>query len=128
MIGMKMMLTTRFRTTAPWKKRILPQQGWKKAQAWRKWTSGFGLFWLRLVVNGDQAQDFQLALAVRRDDYGFVPDFLVEQRAADGRGGGNLAGGHVGLFAGHQLVFHLFILGVVENLDCGTETNLVLGD
>ena len=90
-----------------------------------------GLFGLRrreLVVDGAELQDFQFALAVGADYDYFVADFLIQQGAADGRGGGNFSGGYVGLFAGHQLVFHFFVLGVVENLDRRAEADAVAGD
>ena len=79
-------------------------------------------------MDGDQTQNFQLALAVGRDHGGLVADFLVEQGAANGRSGRDLARAYVGLFAGHQLVFDFFILGAVVDLDRGTQPHLVLGD
>ncbi len=83
---------------------------------------------LDLVVDGAEAQDFQFALAVGGDHDDFVPYLFIQQRAADGGGGGNFSGGNVGFFAGHQLVFHFFVLGVVENLDSRTKAHFVVGD
>src|ERR1700689_2743073 len=80
------------------------------------------------VVNGAEAEDFQFALAIGGDYDDFVPYLHIEERAADRRRGRNMSRGHVGLFAGHQLVLHLFVLGAVENLDGGTEAHFVVGN
>ena len=86
----------------------------------------FGCF--DCVVNGGELEDFELAFAVGGDDGGDVADFLAEQRAADGRGGGDEALGDVGLFAGDELVGDLLVLGGVEDHDGGAEADLVAGD
>jgi hypothetical protein len=44
---------------------------------------GFRFLGVRLIVNRYQAQNFQLALAVRGDYGGFVADFLVEKGTAN---------------------------------------------
>ena len=79
-----------------------------------------------LVVDGGQLQDLELALAVGGDDGGGVADLLAEQRAADGRGGGDEALGDVGLFAGDELVGDLLVLAGVEDDDRGAEADLVV--
>ena len=63
-----------------------------------------------------------------RDDDDFVADFFVQQRAADGRGGGDFSGGYVGFFAGDELVFDFFVLGAVVNLDGRSQAHFVVGD
>src|ERR1035441_6536181 len=80
------------------------------------------------VVHSRELQDLHFAASARRDDRGSVANFLVQQGAADGRGGGDFAGSHVGLFAGHELVFHFFILSAVVDGHRRTETDLILGD
>jgi hypothetical protein len=45
----------------------------------------------RDIVDGGELEDFELALAVGGDDGGGVADLLAQQRAADGRGGGDEA-------------------------------------
>src|SRR5215469_1425453 len=48
---------------------------------------GLFRFVVRRVVNRDQAQDFQFALAVGGDHHRLISHFLVEQRTADGARG-----------------------------------------
>ena len=79
-------------------------------------------------MHGGELQDFHFAASAGCDDHGDVANFLIQQGAPDRRGSGDLAGGHIGLFASHQLVFHFFILGAVENRHGRAETNFILGD
>src|SRR5579862_193308 len=67
----------------------------------------------RLVVNGSQVKNFHLAIAIGSDHDRAVSHFLIQQGAADWRTGRNLARGYIRLFAGHQLVLDLRILGAV---------------
>src|SRR4029077_7408623 len=71
---------------------------------------------LSIVVNGAKGQNLHLPFAIGSHKDGGFSDSLVEQGTADGRRGGNLPGGDVGLLAGHQLVFDFLILGIVEDL------------
>ena len=57
-----------------------------------------------------------------------IANFLIQQGATDRRGGRDSSRGHVGLFAGHQLVFHFFILGAVENRHHRAQANFILGN
>src|SRR5215472_12224829 len=79
-------------------------------------------------MDGDQAEDFEFTLAIGGDDKGGIADLLVEQRAADGGSGGDFSGSDVGLLAGDEVVFDFLILGVVKDLDGGTQADLVFGD
>ena len=56
------------------------------------------------------------------------PSFFVEQGASDWARRRDFSGCHVGFFACNQLVLHLFILGVIKNLDGGTKAHFVVGD
>src|SRR5215475_547189 len=87
------------------------------------WSLGSGL-----VVNGSKAENFHLAIAVRRDHDRRVPYFFVQQRAANRRGGGNLSRGDVRLLAGDQVVLPFLVLGVVVNLDRRPQSDLVPGN
>ena len=79
-------------------------------------------------MNSGQAQDFEFALAIGSDHGGFVAYLFIQQRLADRRCSRNFSASHIGFFAGNELVFDLFILRAVVDLDGGTETNFVLGD
>src|SRR5438270_12152091 len=95
-----------FRLSAPGKR--APEAGRRKDDGKREPSSRLrplGSLAVNLLVDGAELQDFQSALAVGRDDDGFVPHFFVEQGAPNGRGGGNLSGCHVRFLAGHELVF-----------------------
>ena len=81
-----------------------------------------------MIVHGGELQDLHFAASAGCNDHGDVADFLVQQGAPDRRGGRDFAGGHIGLFAGHQLVFHFFVLGAVEDGHGRAEADFILGD
>ncbi len=89
---------------------------------------GLFFFFGGFVVDGAEFQDFEFALAVGSYYRCLVPYLLIKEGASDGAGGRNLSCGYVRFFAGHQLVFDLFPLGVVVDLDGRSETDPIVGD
>ena len=79
-------------------------------------------------MDGGELEDFELALAVGRDDRGYVADFFANEAATYGRRGGDEAVEDVGFFGHDELVGDLFVLGAVENDHCGPETYPVVRD
>ena len=79
----------------------------------------------RVVVDGGQFEDFELALAIGRNHGRHIAYLFAHQRLAYGRGGGDEALAHVRLFAGDQLVLDFLIFRGVVNEDRGAEGGAV---
>ena len=73
-----------------------------------------------------ELENLQLFDAAGTDDLDFVAHLLIEQRAADRRGGGNLAVGGVGFLAGDQVIGDLFVAFGIEHHHGGAEPHLIV--
>src|ERR1035437_3031383 len=85
-------------------------------------------FFVHLIVEGDQLEHFELAVAVGRDHGRGFADLLGQQGAADGRGRRDQALGDVGLLAGDEFVADLLVLAGLENHHARAEAALVVGN
>src|SRR5580700_2165954 len=75
-----------------------------------------GPYILSLFVNGEKTDDFEFFFAGGSEHLHLVADLAIEQRAADGRGGGDHSLLDVGFLAADELVFDfLAFLNVHHN-------------
>ena len=79
------------------------------------------------VVNGDEANDFKFLFASGCGNLHFVANLPVEQRAADGRSGGDETLFDVGFFAADELVFDLNVALHVKHNNTRTIAGAVFG-
>jgi hypothetical protein len=66
-------------------------------------------------VDGNETDDFEFLFAGGGSDFDFVADFAVEERFADGGGGGDEAFFDVGFLAADELVLDFDVALGVEN-------------
>src|SRR5580704_954609 len=81
----------------------------------RRWPGG--PYILSLFVNGEKTDDFEFFFAGGSEHLHLVADLAIEQRAADGRGGGDHSLLDVGFLAADELVLDFLALLNVHHND-----------